>query len=159
MLTVTSSKPNPPSSQTIIWLLSLLCFAITPAAIADNGISSIKILSRLDYNAIVITEVDLVFVYDQQLAEQLPTLKGEWYSQKYDLLKNDQSGMEVITISIPQGFDSQDVILPDQSTKAVRVFAAGYHDAQDMPVSDLTRWTRVLIEIDAFGILVSEPPQ
>jgi ABC-type siderophore export system fused ATPase/permease subunit len=126
------------------------------SAYADNQLSDIQVSSRLDFNAILITEVDLVFVFDQRLADQLPTLKGQWYSQKYDLMRDGTSGLTVITISAPQGFDSANVNLPEQSTQAVRIFAAGYHEAQETPVHDLTGRKRVLVEIDEFGLLVSE---
>ena len=126
------------------------------SAYAENQLSDINISSRLDFNAILITEVDLVFVFDQRLADQLPTLKGQWYSQKYDLMRDGTAGLTVITISAPQGFDSANVNLPQQSTEAVRVFAVGYHEAQETPVHDLTGRKRVLVEIDEFGLLVSE---
>ena len=141
-------------------LLSLVLFSVIFAmpVVAENEISAIRITSRLDLNAIIITEVDLVFIYDQQLADQLPTLKGEWYTQKYDLLRNGTSGLDVITVYVPQGFDSENVNLPEQATDALRVFAVGYHEALDTPVHDLSNRNRILVEIDEFGILVSDLP-
>ena len=38
--------------------------------------------SRLDYNAILITEVDVVFVYKDSVLENFPTTKTEWYANK-----------------------------------------------------------------------------
>jgi hypothetical protein len=141
-------------------LLSLIFLSIffTMSAVAENEISSIRITSRMDLNAILITEVDLVFIYDQQLADQLPTQKGEWYTQKYDLVRNETSGLDIVTIYVPQGFDSENVNLPERATDALRVFAVGYHEALETPVHDLSDQNRVLVEIDAFGILVSELP-
>ena len=141
-------------------VLSLVFLSIffTMPAVAENEISAIRITSRLDLNAILITEVDLVFVYDQQLADQLPTQKGDWYTQKYDLLRNGVAGIEIVTIYVPQGFGSENVNLPDLATDALKVFAVAYHEALETPVHDLTSRNRVLVEIDDFGILVSELP-
>ncbi len=147
---------NRPGPWRFLWSLALLSVFFTVPVMAQNEINAIRISSRLDFNAILITEVDLVFIYDQRLADQLPTLKGEWYTQKYDLLRNGTSGLEVITIYVPQGFDSLDVNLPEQSTDALRVFAVGSHEALESPVHDLSNRNRVLVEIDTFGLLVSE---
>ena len=151
-------RHNRPKSRPVLLSLALLSVFFCPPVMAENAISAIRISSRLDFNAILITEIDLVFIYDQQLADQLPTLKGEWYTQKYDLIRNGTSGLEVITTYVPQGFDSVNLILPEQSTDALRVFAVAYHEALETPVHELTNRNRVLVEIDEFGILVSELP-
>lgn len=141
------------------WVSSLFLLAVAslpaPGVFAENSLSSVLIQSLLDFNAILITEVDVVFVYDQATAEGLPTSKGEWYAQKYDLLKDDPQELDVITTSIPQGFDSTTLSLPEQSASAVRIFAVGYHEAQGTAVHDMTDMDSTLIQIDQFGIRVS----
>jgi hypothetical protein len=126
-----------------------------PGASAENSLSSVLIQSLLDFNAILITEVDVVFVYDLATAERLPATKGDWYAQKYDLLKDDPQELDVITTSIPQGFDSTTLSLPERSASAVRIFAVGYHEAQGAAVHDMTDMDSTLIQIDQFGIRVS----
>ena len=122
---------------------------------AENSLNSVRIQSLLDFNAILITEVDVVLVYDQAMTEQLPDTKGGWYSTKYDLLRDEADGVEVITTSIPQGFDSVMVNLPENSQAAMKIFAVGYHEAQNTPIHDMTGFESSLIRIDEFGILVS----
>ena len=125
------------------------------SANAENSLGSVRIQSLLDFNAILITEVDVVFVYDRELADTLGDTKGEWYGAKYNLLRAETEGLEVITTSIPQGFDSAIVNLPENSTSAIKVFASAYHEAQDTPIHDMTEFESGLIRIDEFGILVS----
>lgn len=145
-------------------LLRRICLASTLALFvigplsghAENNLRSVFIQSLLDFNAILITEVDVVFVYDQATAEQIPATKGDWYAQKYDLLKDDPVELDVITTSIPQGFDSASLSLPDNSAAAVMVFAVGYHEAQGTAIHDMSGMERTLIQIDQFGIRVSE---
>ena len=96
-----------------------------------------------------------MFVYDEATAAQMPTTKGEWYAQKYDLLRDDSAELDVITTSVPQGFDSANLSLPDNSTEAVKVFAVAYHEAQGVAIHDITDMTRSLIQIDQFGIRVT----
>lgn len=138
------------------WLAILLAgvFTIQPAT-ADNALGLVRIQSLLDFNAILITEVDVVFVYDEATAAALPATKGDWYAQKYDLLKDDPAELKVVTTSVPQGFDSATLIMPENSASAVRVFAVGYHEAQGTAVHDLTAMTSALIEIDQLGLRVS----
>lgn len=137
-------------------LLSAVIWLATPvSASAENGLRNVLVQSLLDFNAILITEVDVVFVYDETTAIQIPATKGEWYAQKYDLLKDDPAELDVITTSIPQGFDSASLSLPENSKTAVKVFAVGYHEAQGAAVHDMTAMERVLIQIDPFGIRVS----
>ena len=139
------------------WLATLLAsLAVMPfAAQAENSLRSVLIQSLLDFNAILITEVDVVFVYDEAMAAQMPSTKGEWYTKKYDLLQDDPAELDVITTSIPQGFDSVTISLPQNSVNAVMVFAVGYHEAQGVAIHDMTAMERALIQIDQFGIRVS----
>lgn len=123
---------------------------------ADNAIAGIQVSSRLDLNAILITEVDVAFVYDEALAAALPDTKGGWYAQKYDLLEETDSRLDLVTVSAPQGFVFENLVMPDRSGQAVRVFAAAYHEASGVRLHEITGMQRVLIEIDQFGILVSE---
>ena len=133
-----------------------LIFCTAPTtAMAENNLRSVLIQSLLDFNAILITEVDVVFVYDDAMAAQMPVTKGEWYSQKYDLLKDDPAEVDVITTSIPQGFDSVTLSLPENSATAIKVFAVAYHEGQGVAIHDMTDMERSLIQIDQFGIRVS----
>jgi len=139
-----------------LFVLAAAGLGIAPSsAQAENNLRSVLIQSLLDFNAILITEVDVVFVYDEEMAAQMPATKGEWYAQKYDLLQNDPVELDVITTSIPQGFDSATLSLPENSAEAVMVFAVGYHEAQGVPVHNMTDMERSLIQIDQFGIRVT----
>jgi len=136
--------------------LVILSLAVLPTSVqAENSLRSVLIQSLLDFNAILITEVDVVFVYDEATAAQMPTTKGEWYAEKYDLLKDDPAELDVITTSIPQGFDSASLSLPENSADAVIIFAVAYHEGQGVEIHDLTAMERSLIQIDQFGIRVS----
>ena len=137
-------------------LLTAVMWLATPlSASAENGLRNVLVQSLLDFNAILITEVDVVFVYDETAATRMPATKGEWYAQKYDLLKDDPDELDVITTSIPQGFDSASLSLPQNSKTAVKIFAVGYHEAQGVAIHDMTAMEGALIQIDQFGIRVS----
>tara|TARA_B110000438_G_scaffold291652_1_gene328892 strand:+ start:424 stop:849 length:426 start_codon:yes stop_codon:yes gene_type:complete len=115
----------------------------------------VRISSRLDPNAIIITEVDIIFVYDNDIVNNFPKSKSSWYSGKRRFTSSAGDKVDVVNIFIPQGFDSVSPTLPARKAEARKVFVFAYHDdAQASPV-DLTDMSAVLIEIDPFGIVAS----
>lgn len=146
------AKPTTLNKSRLLFLL-LLLFA--PPAAADNSLNAVNISSRLDFNAILITEVDVIFVYDRSLADRLNISKEDWYRDKFDLLEQEGDKLDVVTVSAPQGFVSDRARLPDRHNAAVRVMVAAYHEAQAVPLHDITAYQRVLVEIDSYGIIVS----
>lgn len=133
------------------WLLAALLLAPGFAAAVD----SVFIQSQLDYNAILISGVDIVFIYDEQTLEQFPRSKSDWYSNKEDFIEQASEKADVVSIFIPQGFDSEMASLPERRSGALKVFIYGQHDASDAAPVDVTDMIDVLVQIDQFGILVS----
>ena len=58
-------------------IAALLLTALTGMT-AQAEVLSLFGQSRLDYNVILITEVDIVFVFDDEVPENFPTTKTEW---------------------------------------------------------------------------------
>lgn len=58
-------------------IAALLLTALTGMT-AQAEVQSLFGQSRLDYNVILITEVDIVFVFDDEVPENFPTTKTEW---------------------------------------------------------------------------------
>jgi hypothetical protein len=128
----------------------------SPAARGENELAQVRLSSLLGLDTILITQVDVVFVYDEALSRELPATKGEWYSLVDEMPADYAARMDVVTTDIPQGFYAQTLVLPDRAREAVRVFAVAYHQSLGTPVRDLTAMRRALIQIDEFGILVSD---
>lgn len=122
---------------------------------AFGEVDSIHISSRLDPNAITITGVDIIFLYDADLLTNFPATKSQWYSNKRGLTQSAGTQFEVISIFVPQGFDSTDPILPDRKSEAIKVFIFAEHDDAAASPFDVTDMVNVLVEIDPFGIVVS----
>tara|TARA_B110000008_G_C16873625_1_gene525834 strand:- start:174 stop:608 length:435 start_codon:yes stop_codon:yes gene_type:complete len=118
-------------------------------------VSSLHISSRLDPNAIIITQVDVVFVYTQKLVDEFPATKTDWYSSQRQFIAEAGTDIDLVSIFIPQGFDSETASLPTRRNEALKVFVFAQHDDSIAPPIDITELGNVLVEIDAFGILVS----
>jgi len=136
---------------TIPALVIIIALASNPAL----AVESVFIQSRLDYNAILITGVDIVFIYDEQTVASLPDTKSDWYSGKRAFIEQAGEAADVVSVFVPQGFDSSMASLPARSDEAVKVFVFGEHDASAAKPVDVTAMDNVLVEIDQFGILVS----
>ena len=133
-------------------ILCALCFC-SSGALAE--VNSVFISSTLDPNAIIITEVDVIFIYDADTAENLPDTKSAWYSNKRQFTANAGDKMDIVNVFIPQGFDSEMASLPDRRGEALKVVVYAYHDDSKAPPRDITDMANVLVQIDPFGIRVS----
>ena len=132
-------------------LYSLLLFSGSVTA----EVSSVFISSTLDPNAIIITEVDVIFIYDAETARNLPDTKSAWYSNKRQFTRNAGNKIDIVNVFIPQGFDSEMTNLPARRADALKVVVYAYHDDSKAAPRDITDTANVLIEIDPFGIRVS----
>ena len=133
---------------------SLLILAVF-AAQAAAAVESIQIRSRLDPNAIEITGIDVLFLYDEATAARIPATKSAWYGNRRALTQELGDEFDLVSTFIPQGFDSAAVSLPDRAADAIRVLVFAEHAASGAAPVDITEMTAVLIEIDPFGIRVS----
>jgi len=132
----------------------LICIMSTAATAAE--IDTIRIASRLDPNAIIITEVDVVFVYDQSIVDTFPATKSAWYSGKFMFTRRVGDAVDVINTFIPQGFDYLDLILPERKDQALKVYVFAQHDDSNRPALEISEADTVLIEIDPFGVVISD---
>ena len=105
--------------------------------------NSIYISSKLDPNAIIITQVDIVFVYDQDIIAKFPSTKTAWYSDQRRFISEAGDKIDLIRVFIPQGFDSQSVSLPQRSNDALKTFVFAQHEDSELPPIDISSFDRV----------------
>lgn len=151
------STPAEESSNRFIFLFTMLIVAsaFNSSLVYAAAPNSVRIESNLDPNAITITEVDIVFLYDDALIAEFPQTKSRWYSMRRTLTRRWEEKMDVVSVFIPQGFDADTAILPDRKDTAVKVYVFGQHDEASMKPADVTTMTDVLVTIDDLGIIVS----
>ena len=85
----------------------------------------------------------------------LPTTKTKWYSSQRRFIADAGKNIDLISVFIPQGFDSETLSLPQRRSEALKVYVFAQHDDSEAPPIDVTNFENTLIEIDEFGILVS----
>lgn len=133
--------------------LTVVTLLLCSRVFAD--VESVYIESRLDPNAIIITQVDIVFVYGEEVLNSFPETKTAWYSNLREFIAAAGEDMDVRSVFIPQGFNSEMASLPERRAEALKVFIFAEHDSSTAPPIDVTDITNVLVEIDEFGIVVS----
>ena len=139
-------------SATFLTLITPILLFLPAAA---SAVDSVFIQSRLDYNAILISGVDVVFVYDDAVLEYMPETKSSWFSGKRQFLEQAGEAIDLVSVFIPQGFDSEMISMPERKDEAVKVFVLAQHDASSRAPIDITDYARALVEINEFGIIVS----
>lgn len=132
-----------------------ILFALLLTSISNAEINSIHIESTLDPNAIIITQVDIIFVYSQQVADYFPSTKTEWYSTQRQFSASAGNDIDIRSVFIPQGFNAERVSLPARRSQALKVFIFAEHDASTAPPVDVTDLSDILVKIDEFGIVVT----
>ncbi len=142
------------SVSALALLALLLCWPL--ALQAQSALESVRISSRMDLNSILISGVDIVFFYDESIAGTEPMTAFSWYSRKRQLRETQGEHFYIVNTVIPQGFDSATPSLPERHREAVRVLVFSEHQNPQSAAFDITAMTHVLIEIDQFGLLVSE---
>lgn len=142
--------------QAILSIATTLLFSVVSLTpYSAQAVDSIFVQSRLDYNAILISGVDIVFVYEQEALDAFPANKSEWFGNKREYLEQYGDSVELVSVFIPQGFDSEMVSLPERRDEALAVYIYGQHDASDVSPVEVSQMEDVLVAIDQFGILVS----
>jgi hypothetical protein len=137
-------------------LISTLFLALS--GLSSNSwaeVRSVFVQSTLDYNAILITEVDVVFVYSEEALAMIPDTKSAWYGGKRQLLESSGDSIDVVNLFIPQGFDSSMLSLPERRGEALKVFVFGQHDVSTRAPIDISAMENVQVEINQFGIVVT----
>ena len=143
------------SCKNLVVKLTIALAVIASAQFSVAEVNSVSVRSRLDPNAVLITEIDIIFVYDADIANNFPATKSSWYSGKRAFTREAGDGLDLVNIFIPQGFDSVEATLPARKNEAVKVFIFAYHDDSQAAPIDVTDFIDVSVAIDQFGILVT----
>ena len=136
-------------------LTAVLASLLVLCAPLSFAVNSVFVQSTLDYNAILISGVDIVFVYEQEALDAFPATKSEWFGSKPEYLEQFGDAVELVSVFIPQGFDSEMVSLPEKRDEALAIYVYAQHDASGAKPAEIKDMENVLVQIDQFGILVS----
>ncbi len=134
----------------------LTIVVLTMPASAETAISSIRVSSRMDLNSILLSGIDVVFFYDRSIVSDQLFTQFDWYSRKREYRETHADVIDVVNLPILQGFDSASLSLPEKYRDALKVLVFAEHQTPQSAPADVTGMTNVLIEIDQFGVFVTD---
>ena len=138
----------------LVALLAIM--GLAASASAETAINAIRVTSRMDLNSILLSGIDVVFFYDNSIVSDQPFTQFDWYSKKREYRETHAEVIDVVNLPILQGFDAANLSLPQRYREAVKVLVFAEHQTPQSAPVDVTDMSNVLIEIDQFGVFVSD---
>jgi len=134
LLVISLAFPNPFYGQN-----SLVQFSIQPA----TGLPA-------DF----ISDVDVLFVYDNTLLNQLPFTQFDWISSKEEYLDGADNQLELVQFKITAQSELQQVSVSQQQNQAIGILVFASHEDPVAEAIDITSETKILLQIESYGINV-----
>src|SRR5210317_398073 len=91
----------------------------SPQGLAQHQLENINVTLAADLSDQFLSEVDLLFVYDLALLNQLPFSQFDWISSREQFLNASADQLDLIQLTITAEFQESQLTLPDRSRLAV----------------------------------------
>lgn len=110
----------------------------------SSGKRYIEVLAEADANQQRATQLDVIFVYSQDVLKRLPATAERWFMLREELLRIAGAHVDVISHEVPASFAVGPLELPQRADKALKVVAyASYANASGQAMVDLTQQRQV----------------
>ena len=100
-----------------------LVIVVMATGCVTNSLSHIEFIALPEANQQKPTAIDLVFVYDQALAQQIKSLTGkQWFSQRSAFISTYAAAIDTVSMELVPGMNTDSVSLPSKHASSVGVF-------------------------------------
>lgn len=145
----------------MVRLRNILCsmilgLAVTGLARADNALRELQLQPATGMPVEFYSEIDILFVYDRGLLNRLPFTQFDWISGRENYLNVEQMDLRQIQLSGESLL--QNVELPERSSEAIGILVFASHADPVAEAVDITDDSRILLQIDTYGINVLPVP-
>ena len=123
-------------------------------SVAQNSLEQIQIQPAPGLPDSFLAEVDILFVYDEALLNQLPFTQFDWVSSKDKYLNRDDNLLELAQFRITADSALQTAPLSDRSQQAVGILVFSSHEDPVAEAIEISLETRILLQIESYGINV-----
>jgi len=120
----------------------------------QNALVQISIQPATELRADFISDVDVLFVYDNALLNQLPFTQFDWISSKEEYLDRAGNQLELVQFRISAQTELQQVLLSQQQNQAIGILVFASHEDPVAEAIDITSETKILLQIESYGINV-----
>lgn len=126
-------------------------------AVPRTQLQRYQLISQQQANANSATLVDVLFIYDSALAEQLPKAVPQWLQQRQQLLLSHSQMLEHISYQIPPGQVLPVYALTSAQQRAQQVWLyANYLDAGSQQAMDVTDYQSLQITLTPDAVVLQE---
>ena len=99
-------------------------------------------------------EVDIVFVYETNVLNQLPFEQFDWISSREREIIRFGTRIDVISLQVVAGTKLENIPLPARVDKAVAVLVFASHADPVAESIDITRESKLILQVENWGIEV-----
>lgn len=124
------------------------------------ALQQLKVIALADANQGQATELDLVFIYQEDIAKTLPVDAPTWFTQRSAILAKYAGQLDVVSLEVPPGYVIESVQLPDRHGDALQVQAyANYVPAGGQYPLVLTHLKNVVLTLQEDQVVFSSGDQ
>ena len=135
--------------------LLVLFLLISPTIVsAQSSLSQINVEPAAGLPNGFVTEVDILFVYDANLLNQLPFTQFDWVSSKELYLEREDNLLDIITLTVKPDSSVVPINLPARSNDAVGVLVFSSHEDPVAEALDISFESNIVLQIESYGINV-----
>ena len=135
-------------------LLLVLSLAFPNPFYGQNSLVQISIQPATGLPADFISDVDVLFVYDNTLLNQLPFTQFDWISSKEEYLDEADNQLELIQFRISAQSELQRLSVSQQQNQAIGILVFASHEDPVAEAIDITSEIKILLQIESYGINV-----
>jgi uncharacterized protein YceK len=119
-------------------------------------LQQLKVIALADANQGQATELDLVFIYQEDIAKTLPGDAPAWFAKRSAILAKYAGDLEVVSLEVPPGYVIESVTLPKRHGDALQVQAyANYVPATGQYPVVLTRLKNAVLTLQEDKLVFS----
>lgn len=142
------------SGWIVYTLLMFACLTNPTLSTAQNSLEQILIQPATNLPGDFTSDIDILFVYDGDLLNQLPFTQFEWVSSRDQYLNQASDLLELTQFHVISTSDPQRHTLSERQRNAHSVLVFASHEDPVAEAIDISFETRILLQIESYGINV-----
>ena len=135
-------------------LVALCCWTMAFSAAAQSTIEQIALEPAAGLSDEFVSVVDILFVYDANLLNQLPFTQFDWVSGKDAYLEREDNLLDMVQLRIAPNSPRTEIELPARFKEAVGILVFASHEDPVAEALDISLETTILLCIESYGINV-----
>jgi|GEM_PF-3666019 len=121
-----------------------------------SEVREIKLIAEEDANQGMATMVDIVFLYQNDLADLLPKSADEWFPNRFRWRHGNPGQIDIVSLEVPPGRAIDPVTLPKHYKKSVKVVIYTSHIMPEGRMAlDISKSRKTLVRVEANKVTIA----